>query len=93
MIALEPDFEQVLELAVAGDVGSGQVGVIVQNRLASRMLVIQTPGCLRVQQEVIVDEIQVQAPEVRKAFNREGAKVSRRSRKENNAAVTHCNFR
>jgi len=58
MVTLEPDFEQVLEVAVICDVGRRQVRVIVHNRLVGCVVVIEPPGYVRVEKEVIVDEVQ-----------------------------------
>jgi len=44
MVALESDFEQVVELTIVRDVSCGQVRVIVHNRLAGCVVVIQ-PLC------------------------------------------------
>ncbi len=46
MVALESDFEQVVELTIVRDVSGGQVRVIVHNRLAGRVFVIQPLCCL-----------------------------------------------
>jgi hypothetical protein len=44
VIALEPDLEQVAELAVLGDVARREVIVVIQNRLGLGELMIQTGG-------------------------------------------------
>src|SRR6267143_3614721 len=58
VISFQPDLEQILELAVGGDVGRGQMRVIVHNRLVRGVLVIEPSSYFGVEKEVIVDEVQ-----------------------------------
>ena len=62
MIALQPDFEQVAKATVAADVACGQVGVVIDDRLGFRVMVIKSLCGCGMQQEVFVNEAQNTAP-------------------------------
>jgi hypothetical protein len=46
VVALQPDLEEVLELAVSSQIRGRQVAVVIQDRFVFRELVIQPPGGL-----------------------------------------------
>ena len=56
MVALQPDFEQVGELPVAGQIERRQVAMIIQNGLPLGVLVIEPPRGFVAQQKIVVDE-------------------------------------
>jgi hypothetical protein len=56
MIALEPDFGQVAELAIFGDVARGQMAVVIKDRLFFGESVIETFGCAGLEEKIFVNE-------------------------------------
>ena len=56
VIALQPDLVEVGELPVRRDVGRRQVIVVVEDGLRRREVVVEAPGRLGLEQEMIVDE-------------------------------------
>jgi hypothetical protein len=58
MVAFQSDFEQVPELAVLGHVLRRQVAVVVEDRFALGVLVVQSPAGLGAEQKIFVDGIE-----------------------------------
>jgi hypothetical protein len=56
VVAADPDVRQVRELVVRGDLGLRDVAVVVVDRLALRVAVVELAGRVRLQEEVVVDE-------------------------------------
>jgi hypothetical protein len=56
VIAFEPDFEQITEAAIFGDVFGREMAVVVKNRLGFCILVKETARGLGGQQKIVVDE-------------------------------------
>jgi hypothetical protein len=56
MVALEPDFKKVFELAVFRDVARRNVAVIIKYRLVSRELVVKPSRRFVGEQKIFVDE-------------------------------------
>ncbi len=56
VVAFQPDFEQICEPAILGDVLRRKMAVIVDDRLRRRVRVKQPLRGLRLEQEVVVDE-------------------------------------
>src|SRR5262245_4396337 len=59
VIALRPDREQALELAILGDVRRRQMVVIVEDRLRFRVLLIKEARRLALKQEILVEKCHV----------------------------------
>jgi hypothetical protein len=56
VVALQPDFEQVVEAPVFGHVLGRKVAVIVEDRLTFRIFVVETARGLSGQQKIFMDE-------------------------------------
>ena len=56
VIAFEPDFKQILELAVRRDVARRNVAMVVKNRLGLGVLMVKFAGRFGAQQKIFVDE-------------------------------------
>ena len=56
MVAFEPDFKQVFELAVFRDVVRRNVAVIIENRLGFGVLVVESARGFCAQEKIFVDE-------------------------------------
>ena len=56
VIAFEPDFKQIFELAVRRDVARRNVAVVIENRLGLGVFVVKLAGRLGAQQKIFVDE-------------------------------------
>ena len=56
MVAFQPDFKKVFELAVGGDVARRNVAMVVKNRLVLGVLVVKFAGRFGAQQKIFVDE-------------------------------------
>jgi hypothetical protein len=56
VIAFEPDFKKVFELAVCRDVARRNVAVVIENRLGFGVLVVKFAGRFGAQQKIFVDE-------------------------------------
>lgn len=62
MITFQPDLREVGEAAVAGDITRGKMGVVIDDGLRFRIVVVEPLGRRGVQQEVVVDEVQHETP-------------------------------
>ena len=56
VVAFEPDFEEVLELAVFGDVFGGKMAVVIEDGLWLGVLVVEPAGGRGFEEEVFVEE-------------------------------------
>src|SRR5215471_5182445 len=56
VIAFKPDFKQIAEATVLGDVGSRKVSVVVEDGLILSIVVVQASGSLCLQKKISVDE-------------------------------------
>ncbi len=56
VIALQPDFEQVGEAAILGDVARRQVAVIVQDRLICRVVPVKPSRRFGLEEKIVVNE-------------------------------------
>ena len=54
VVTLEPNLREVVELMVRSHILGNQVAVVVDNRHLGRMLMIETLGCGRLQQKIVV---------------------------------------
>ena len=62
MITFQPDLREVGEAAVTGDISSGKMGVVIDDGLHFRIVVVEALGRRGMQQEVVVDEVQHETP-------------------------------
>ena len=56
VVAFEPDFEKILELAIGGDVFRRKVAVVIENRLGRGETVIKTASRFGVEEKIFVNE-------------------------------------
>lgn len=56
VVAFEPDFEEVGELTVVGDVARGEMVVVVENRFLRSVLMVQSARSGTLQQKVVMNE-------------------------------------
>ena len=71
MITLQPDFKQVAKATVAADIGWGQMGVVIDDRLRFRILMIESFRGCGMQQKIVVNEVQNTAPNAHGPVNLE----------------------
>jgi hypothetical protein len=62
VVALQPNLGEILETPVRGDIGSGEMRVVVKDGLARSVIVIEAARHFGIQQEIIVDEAQRGTP-------------------------------
>ena len=62
MITFQPDLREVGEAAVARDISCGKMGVVIDDGLRFRIVVVELLGRRGMQQEVVVDEVQHETP-------------------------------
>jgi len=56
MVALQPDFEKVTELAVGGYLCGREVTVVIEDGLTICVAMVEVAGVLIAQKEIVVDE-------------------------------------
>jgi len=62
MITFQPDLREVGEAAGAGDISRGKMGVVIDDGLLFRIVVVEPFSRRGMQQEVVVDEVQHETP-------------------------------